>query len=64
MKTKCKGCGAETDDQHMHYRTGLCQCALLDPDEHECTHGICDDCFYQGQHDMPEETRYGDGVSP
>ncbi len=33
----------------MHFRTGFCSCVLQDPDFHDCTHGVCDDCFYNDE---------------
>jgi hypothetical protein len=45
----CIECGEMCELSDMHFRTGLCSCVLQDPDFHDCTHGVCDDCFYNDE---------------
>ena len=43
--TPCYQCKDIVELHHLHFRTTLCDCSVNAP-LGECSHGICDDCFY------------------
>jgi hypothetical protein len=51
---KCYDCRQLVPKFSLHHRTSWCDCVLLNPDETDCDHGVCDDCYY-GDEEPDEE---------